>query len=391
MTDVRRYNADRAAIADAVLHRVGGNRADVAAIVEEIAGTFSPTLHGATIALLPHLIGAGFGGTFDDRVDVHGDLDAIRELATRATIILAPTHSSNLDSIVLGLVAGRARLPPFAYASGRHIYRHRVFAQLMRRLGAYKLDPDRRDRLYLRIVNVYVNELLARGYHSVIFPTGTRCRSGEVESKVKLGLLGAAVHTPGSIAIVPVTINYQIVLEADHLIAYHLAGRSHERIVGDELFVRGRLLASARRFATLDQRVAIHIDEPIDPHAVQPWRSQLSTALTSAYRRGTVFFPTHVVARALSDGGDSRGALDLTIDGARQAVATTRRRLAADPALGRPWTGMLAMSDDDVLDAALRAWASWHPTPPATKRDDRIAITNPDLLLFYRNRTIHIA
>src|SRR5439155_7681084 len=140
----------------------------------------------------------------------------------RSTVILAPTHASNLDSIVLGVLAGRAGLPPFAYAAGRHIYRHRVFAALMRRLGAYKLDPDRRDRRYLRVVNVYVNELIARGYHTVVFPSGTRGRSGEVEAKLKLGLLGAAVHAPRPITIVPITINYQIVLEADHLIAYYL-------------------------------------------------------------------------------------------------------------------------------------------------------------------------
>ncbi|HTL38780.1 MAG TPA: 1-acyl-sn-glycerol-3-phosphate acyltransferase [Kofleriaceae bacterium] len=392
MSDVRRYNAERASIADAVLHRVGGNRADVTAIVDEIAGTFSSPLYGATIALLPHLLGAGFGGTFADRVEVTGDLAALRELSTRATIILAPTHSSNLDSIVLGVVTARAGLPPFAYASGRHIYRHRVFAQLMRRLGAYKLDPDRRDRLYLRIVNVYVNELLARGYHSMIFPTGTRCRSGEVESKVKLGLLGAAVHAPGPIAIVPVTINYQIVLEADHLIAYHLAGRSHERIVGDELFVRGRLLASAKRFATLDQRVAIRFDEPIDPHAVQPWRSHLAAMLTAAYRCGTVFFPTHIVARALLDATDATDATaTIALEDAHRAIAKTCSLLARSSALGTLWRATTSLSDAGVLDAALRAWASWHPSPPIARVDDRIAITNRDLLLFYTNRTAHVS
>jgi hypothetical protein len=210
----------------------------------------------------------------------------------------------------------------------------------------------------MRVVNVYVNELLARGYHTVIFPTGTRGRSGEVESTVKLGLLGAAVHVASPVRIVPVTINYQIVPEAEHLIAYYLAGRSHERIVGDELFVWGRLLDTAKRFRRLDQRVSIRFGQPIDPHIGGPWRTRIANELTAAYRRGTVLFPTHIVARAI-------------FDLRREVVSIAEARAAAG----------------DALDEAIAAWSSWHRVPPLILRGGNVVVANRDLLLFYRNRT----
>lgn len=388
MSDVRDFDRDRAAIADAVCARVGGDCREVEAILGEMAGGFSPWLHRAATAALPQVLASAFGGrAFDDRVTIEGKLAPLAQLAQRATLVLAPTHASNLDSIVLGLVACRAGLPPLAYAAGRHIYRNPVFAALMRRLGAYKLDPDRHERLYLRVVNVYVHELLARGYHTAVFPSGTRGRSGEVESKIKLGLLGAAVQVRRPIAIVPVAINYQVVLEAEHLIAYHLAGRAHERIVGDELFAWGRLRDTARRLSQLDQRVTLRFGDPIDPHASQPqWRSQLATSLAAAYRRDTVWFSTHIVARALFD----LARTELSLADVHRAIAEARARLRDQPALGQPWRGLAGASPDEVLDAALHAWASWHRSPPAIRCDKGIAIENRALLLFYRNRTAHV-
>jgi glycerol-3-phosphate O-acyltransferase len=388
MSDVRTFAAERAAIVEAVVRRVGADRRAISEILDEMAGGFSAPLYRATIALLPHALATVFGGpSFQDRVTIEGPLDELRALATRATLVLAPTHASNLDSIVLGLVTGRAGLPPFAYAAGKHIFRNCVLAALMRRLGAYQLDPDRRDRLYLRVVNVYVNELLARGYHTVVFPSGTRGRSGCVESTVKLGLLGAAVHVAHPVAIVPVAISYQVVLEAEHLIAYYLAGRSHERIVGDELFAPGRLADTARRLARLDQRVVLRFAPPIDPHARGAWRSRIASELTAAYRRDTVFFATHVAARALFD----LGRPDVPVTSAYDAVARVRERLAADPGSSRIWRGLDGSPPAEIVDAALHAWNSWHRVPPVTRRGSTLAIANPDLVLYYRNRTAHIA
>lgn len=382
MTDVRELSRARADIAAAVVRRVGGDRAEVAAIVDTIASPFSPGLHRAAVAALPPVLGRVFGGRFESRVIVDGPLDRLRELARRATLIVAPTHAANLDSIVLGLVLGRAGLPPFAYAAGKHIFRNPVLAPLMRRLGAYRLDPERRDRRYLRVVQVYVNELVARGCHTVVFPSGTRGRSGEVEGTVKLGVLGAAVHVARPVAIVPVAISYQVVLEAEWLIAYYLAGRSHERIVGDELFTWGRLRDTARRLARLDQRVVVRVAEPIDPRAGDgPWRPRVARALVAAYREHAVLFATHLVARALFDLGGDAHPRGVVLD----AIARAHGRLAR-----HAWRGLDHARPSELLDGALHAWASCHRRLPAVAAAGAVTVQARDLLLYYRNRSAHL-
>lgn len=363
----------------------------------EIAGGFDARLHRAVIAALPPLLAAAFSPagarpeSFDARVEVAGDLAELRALAERTTLVIAPTHSSNLDAIVLGLVLARAGLPPPAYAAGKHVFRNRVLGAAMRRLGAFCLDPDRRDRRYLQVVQAYTTEVLARGVHTVIFPGGTRCRTGEVESAIKLGLLGAALRasrrTTRPIAIVPVTINYQVVLEAEWLTAYHLAGRAHERIVGDELFTWSRLGSTARRLRRLDQRVAIKFGRPIDPLAGDarvPWRARLVPAITRAYRRDTVLFASHVVARALYDlagGGEVGTQTVLTFPEAEvaRAIASARGQL-------RPW--LSASVGADLLADACASWDACHRAPVVITAGGRVTISNLPLVWFYRNRTL---
>jgi hypothetical protein len=57
----------------------------------------------------------------EGNIHLQGELRALRALATRGTIILAPTHVSNVDSLVMGLVIHRLGLPPFAYGAGLNL------------------------------------------------------------------------------------------------------------------------------------------------------------------------------------------------------------------------------------------------------------------------------
>jgi glycerol-3-phosphate O-acyltransferase len=43
------------------------------------------------------------------------------------------------------------------------------------------------------VLKEYSTVLLEHGYHSLFFPGGTRSRSGGVERRLKLGLLGTAL------------------------------------------------------------------------------------------------------------------------------------------------------------------------------------------------------
>ena len=97
----------------------------------------------------------------------------------------------------------------------------------MHNMGAYRVDRRIRARLYKDVLKAYASVMVERGYHSLFFPGGTRSRSGLIEQRLKLGLLGSAVEAfsrnqvqglERRVYIVPTTINYALVLEAETLV-----------------------------------------------------------------------------------------------------------------------------------------------------------------------------
>jgi glycerol-3-phosphate O-acyltransferase len=270
------------------------------------------------------------------------------------------------------------------------MYRNRLVGALVQRLGAYRVDRSLRLDLYNDVLAEYSTVLLEQGVHSIIFPGATRCRTNDVDSSLKLGLLGTAQRARRNrpdvpIWIVPVTINHQVVLEAEWLIGYHLAGRAHERIVGDELLVWGRLASSLRRLWNLDNRVAIRFAEPVEP---QPAR-QLSRLLTEAFRRETVFFATHVTARAVFD-LDARGAARATHE-VHDEIQRVVRMIAANRSGGMLHHDVATSTAAAIAASASAAWQACHRASPIYQRAGRYEIGDRGLLLFYRNRTSHLA
>lgn len=52
-----------------------------------------------------------------------GEVESVRKLCLDHTIILVPTHSSNLDSILVGyMVDAMAGLPAFSYGAGLNLF-----------------------------------------------------------------------------------------------------------------------------------------------------------------------------------------------------------------------------------------------------------------------------
>ncbi len=363
----------------------------------DVAGGFAPGTYQAVTAILeaglavtfrPH--GHTAGGT---RLEVRGALDEVRAIASTHTVLYAPTHSSNLDSILVGLALRRIGLPPCAYAAGKHMYRNRVLGMMMGRLGAYRVDRALPLALYRDVLKEYATVLLERGFHTVVFPGATRSRTNEVDHELKLGLLGTAVtaSTARPIAIVPVTVSYQLVLEAETLVEAFVAGRAKERIVGKRGDLRGRL-RTVRRLWDLDQRTVVQLGDPIDvraeagggPHLEVTRR--LATEVARAFQRGTVLFATHVVAAALIDHPQ-----DGTSTGLEHAIAAVMARVAAAPASGALHASIAGADPAIVLGAALAAWQSWHPSPPVALDGTRIEVRGRELLRFYRNRLAHLA
>src|SRR5256714_1182981 len=129
-----------------------------------------------------------------DRVTVDGRVDEARGLKARGTVIVCPTPLSNLDSIVLGYAFFDAGFPPLTYGAGLNLFTNRLISYFMHNLGAYKVDRRKTAQVYKDVLKEYATISLEYGYHNLFFPGGTRCRSGAIESKLKLGLLGCGLR-----------------------------------------------------------------------------------------------------------------------------------------------------------------------------------------------------
>ncbi len=360
----------------------------------DVAGGFAPGTYRAVTAILERGLAVAFrphGGLPEagTRLEVAGAIDAVRAVVSSHTVLYAPTHSSNLDSILVGLALRRIGLPPCAYAAGKHMYRNRVLGMMMGRLGAYRVDRALPLALYRDVLKEYATVLLERGFHTVVFPGATRSRTNEVDHELKLGLLGTAVSAAATrpIAVVPITVSYQLVLEAETLVEAFVSGRAKERIVGKRSDLRSRL-QTVRRLWNLDQRTVVHLGDPLDVRALAEGAPltevtrRLAAEVARAFQRGTVLFATHIVAAAVID----HPQLEL---GA--AIAMVIARIVASPDAGSVHASLVGLDSTAVLATALATWQSWHRSPPLVHDGATAEIRAPELLRFYRNRLAHLA
>ena len=116
----------------------------------------------------------------DDKIHVVGENDQIRKLARIGTVVMVPTHFSNLDSPLIGWVIQYLGLPPFIYGAGLNLFNVKIFAYFMNSLGAYKVDRRKKNLIYLETLKTYSTIALREGCHSLFFPGGTRSRSGKI-------------------------------------------------------------------------------------------------------------------------------------------------------------------------------------------------------------------
>jgi glycerol-3-phosphate O-acyltransferase len=159
---------------------------------------------------------------------VRGDIDHVRTLAQKGTLIIVPTHFSNLDSILIGYTLDTiVGLPAFSYGAGLNLYNTGYTAYFMNRLGAYRVDRRKKNKIYLETLKAMSNLSIQRGTNSIFFPGGTRSRSGAIERKLKMGLLGTVVEAQRAliqkneatkIYIVPLVLSYHFVLDGQSLI-----------------------------------------------------------------------------------------------------------------------------------------------------------------------------
>lgn len=428
----------------------------------QISGHFDRRVYAATTRILPGTLGAFLHGLVpgsaedlhhffdvDDRVIIDGEVGALRALAELGTIVLAPTHVSNLDSILMGYAIHRLDLPPFAYGAGLNLFSSALLGFFMQNLGAYTVDRKNTDPLYRETLKEYTTVLLERGQHSLFFPGGTRSRSGAVETRLKMGLLGTspiafrhaleAERPRPRVFVVPCTLTYPLVLEAASLVGDYLRAEGGPQYIDlrDEFDRPRRLVDFLRGLLRLDLRIHLRIGTPLDPmgnevdhegtshdprgRAVDPARYLtrdgklaadderdaeytrfLSARLVAAYRRDTVALPTSVLASVLlarlrraaeqPDLFRFLRSLDpsktVPESDVRADLAIVLRALPDLETSGRVRVAreLRDAGPESVLTDALRTFGSYHTSPVVERRGDALVIGDPSLLFYYANR-----
>lgn len=258
----------------------------------EIAGNFKPSSYRFAREIIQfwfaRLLNATrvkkFGAIFRnqytlrDKIQIIGKVGQLRKLATKGTIVMVPTHSSNLDSILIGWVIHALGLPAFIYGAGLNLFNIKIIAYFMNSLGAFKVDRRKKNLPYLETLKMYSGLAIEKGAHSLFFPGGTRSRSGTIEKSLKLGLLSTATEAqrniylktaageePRKIFVVPVTLNYHFVLEAPELIDDYLSIKGQDRYLPeDDKYGSVQLIQFLFKFFTKGSNISVSIGRGLD-------------------------------------------------------------------------------------------------------------------------------
>ncbi len=431
---------------------------------KDVVGNFDPRVYKFATGVGPSILGLVFSPMsslrdgwqalkgLESRITADGETEVARACAERGTIVVTPTHSSNMDSPAIGFGLMAAGLPPTTYGAGKNLFTNPFISFFMRNLGAYRVDRRLKFELYKDVLKEYSTVLLEHGYHSLFFPGGTRCRSNILERHLKLGLLGTTVTAYKNLVregmpnkrlyIVPATINYRLVLEAETLIDDYLAetGKSRYIITDDEFSRLGRIVEFFRKILVHEGSVIVRFGRPLDPfgnditddgesldragRVVDPasfvrgadgevtdddqrdaeYTRALGRRLAEVYPRLTVFHATHLVARVLYDEIARRaGTRDIyrlirvspsagavRVSDAVEGLVRLRARIAATPAWGAEHPLLAPQAATAIVDDAVRGLGTYHTRPVVVREADALRVTDIKLLYYYQNRMAHI-
>lgn len=429
--------------------------------VTEIMGNLNEVFYEMTTSIAPMGLSAILNGLsprrllaggrgipgIEESILLGGHVEALQNLHRRGSVILAPTHSSHMDSIIIGWALHNLGLPPFLYGAGLNLFSNPIMSFFMNNLGAYRVDRKKNNALYKSVLKAYSVAALEMGYHNLFFPGGTRSRSGGVEEHLKLGLLGtgleAYIHRLRAgkarphVYVVPCTVSYPLVLEAETLIDDFLkeTGKARYIITDDEFSRPRRVFTFLRNIVRHEARIRIHFCEPIDvfgnrvngdgesvdirgrvidtsryvmvdgvpelnPRRDKEYTRELGEAVQRSFRAANVVLSTHLVAyvvfRALKDsnpgldlyrllrtGGMEEGILMSRV---YELVSLVTQLLEENEAMGVLDPSLEGVDVREVVSEALRYFGSYHSHSVLERRGDRVFAGDMNLLFYYHNR-----
>ena len=195
-----------------------------------------------------------------DGIDIQG-FEQLERIAQTHTLVYTPCHRSHVDYLVLShaLFGLGLMIPHIAAGDNLNIP---VIGKLLRRSGAFFMRRSfRNDPIYRAVMSEYLNEVFSRGHSVEYFIEGGRSRTGRMLPP-QLGMLGMtlasyALGLPRPVAIIPVYISYEKLIEANAYLS-ELRGQSKRRENVADVFRNLRLIK--QNFG----RVTVRFGAPID-------------------------------------------------------------------------------------------------------------------------------
>lgn len=384
-----------------------------------------------------------------EKLIVQGEIEQVRHIFDKGVVVALPTHFSNLDSILIGyafdVIMG---LPAFTYGAGLNLYDSEIIGYFMNRLGAYRVDRRKKNPIYIETLKAMSSLSLQRGVNGLFFPGGTRSRSGAIEDDLKQGLLNSLIEAQRTIyeqgedlkvIVVPIVINYHVVLEADHLITQYLNVLGKERFVHvkDDFQSYSKILRFIWRFFSQRSEIYLSVGHPMDvmgnrlddqaesidhqgrrvdlkdyfktdnvikqnEQREKVYTRHLADSIVKTYRKYNIVLSSHIVAyaafsylRQSFDEHDIFGLIKLPEDDfifnkeqLLEVIRQLRIALADLVAKDQVRTSFNEKhSDEDVLQAGLENLGVYHALKPLKiNQDKKIVSESFKTLFFYHNR-----
>jgi len=427
----------------------------------EIVANFDPSKFKFAIKLLPFVFSRllnAFPGklyrlftpaqSFHEKLQLNGEIEQIRTLATQGTLVFVPTHFSNLDSPAVGIAMTGIGIPALTYGAGINLFTIKLLSNMMNNLGSYKVDRRRRNSVYLDLLKNYSTVGLTRGVHSLFFPGGTRSRSGAIEDSLKLGLLGTVVEaqqinlsnkSDKKIFVVPVVLNYHFVMEAQKLITDHLKAAGKEQYLNKDEFKNSfKTIKFIYKFFTAAPKMVVSFGKPMDvlgnkvnelgesinslgkkvnvedyfitegklnnnKQRNRVYTERLANRILSAFKENNIVFTSHLVAFVAFEIIQKRHQqlniyelmrlpkeeLEISTPEFEKGVEKMKSALLKLKSKKKLKLSNEIYEDTHfIINNGLKFLGSYHPQPILKKsKKNTIIITDLKLLYFYHNRT----
>jgi glycerone phosphate O-acyltransferase/fatty acyl-CoA reductase len=327
-------------------------------------------------------------------------LKKIAKLKASATgpIIIAPTHRSYIDFLIVSYIFFSFNLNVPFIAAGEDFLKISLIHRILRNSGAFFIR--RRlgsDQLYQVILTEYLQKLLKDNNSVEFFIEGTRSRTGKTLHP-KTGLLSMCteLYFQGEVPdvhIVPVTINYERVLEGETF-PFELLGEEKTK---ESL---GRILKAVKILRMNFGKIHVAIDTPISlkeytsrsnldpfnrPEERVALNSSLGYELVYRFQEKLVIMPTALVAAVMlmQRRGVSEDELVHKVEWLRDKIKARGVRvggLEGGSALGAVKTAM-----SHLIDMVVHKKDLFEPSYSLNSNYKSIL-----LLSYYRNTLVHI-